>query len=630
MLENFFLQILFFTTLLVVTFVPGYFLLAAVFGKSKILTALEKFILSVGLSIISIDFIFFAFDKMNLVITRASALIGIALLTLSCFLVYRLRHYSSENNTVQEKDAANLFNFSKHQFVLLLLLLFLAIFIKVAYLSNTVYPTATDMGHHMYWAKWMAENNTLPTYDGLADFIIGEHVVFGIIALVSGATFFSAFPIITLLLINIFSLLTVFILVLRISKKKNIALLTLLFLGVFYAISSPQAKFVSGGVIGNIMGNLLMPMAFYFYYRAFSFFETASAPPKEARTFLALAVFATFGLFYTHHLTAFIFLFITALFLAIFLALNYSHLKKVYQDIYSVVVSPQVLATFIVGLLFFFFVFTPTYVQNSAVGTAVGAPSKETRAGLTISNLRDSIGEARITFGFIGIVLLAWATRRKDFGQILILSWALMIFIMSTLPNLLFINLPSSRVGNYLSYPLAIISAYSIYYLFTFSKNRKTNPILIASFAVLVAFIFVDGLRDSAQAFKKKEDLSPIAQTFNAATYLTDNTTSTDILLKDHNYISADSWIKLFFMQGYKYPLSRGYFKRYDDVTKPREMCTLAMIASPAGEQAQNCFQETGTNFIMVNPVYDSAQFKKLTEFDQVYSTSKINIYHRN
>ena len=82
-------------------------------------------------------------------------------------------------------------------------------------------------------------------------------------------------------------------------------------------------------------------------------------------------------------------------------------------------------------------------------------------------------------------------------------------------------------------------------------------------------------------------------------------------------------------MQDYKYPLSRGYFKRYDDITKPREMCTLEMIASPSSEEAQNCFQETGTNLIMINPAYDSAQFKKLTDFDQIYSASKINIYYR-
>ncbi|EKE11296.1 MAG: hypothetical protein ACD_15C00110G0004 [uncultured bacterium] len=628
MLETIFSQIIFFTSLMLVSFLPGYFLLLAVFGKSKAVAPLERFILSFGLSLVSVDFIFFVFSKSHRVINQLSSVIGIALFLLVCLLVYNFRNNTKDDEEVK-KEEKDLFVFSKKQLALFLLLIFATIFIKIAYLSGTVFPTSTDMGHHMYWAKWMVENQALPTYDGMPDFIIGEHIIFGLIAILSGADFFSAFPIIVLLLINLAGILTVFLLVLRATKQKSIALLSLLFLGVLYAISSPQAKFVSGGVIGNIMGNLLMPMAFYFYCRAFSFFDKEKMPDKNSSTFLALAVFSTFGLFYTHHLTSFIFLFITALFLLIFFVLNFSRLKQIFSQIFKVVVSPQVIGVFTLGLIFFLFVFTPTYMQNNAVDTAVGAPSKETRAGLTIANLRDSVGESRIAFGFVGIVLIAWATRRKNFENILFLSWVIMIFIMSAFPHLLFINLPSSRIGNYLSYPLAILSGYSVYFFFTFSKEKKTNPLITASFIILLTFVFVDGMKDSAQAFKKNEDLSPIAQTFNASSYLKKNIAKNDIVLKDHNYITADSWIKLFLMQGYKYPLSRGYFKRYDDTTKPREMCTLRMIASPSGQDARTCFAETGTNFIMINPAYDSAQFKKISEFDLVYSASKINTYYR-
>ncbi|HCP08802.1 MAG TPA: hypothetical protein DIT25_03335 [Candidatus Moranbacteria bacterium] len=88
--------------------------------------------------------------------------------------------------------------------------------------------------------------------------------------------------------------------------------------------------------------------------------------------------------------------------------------------------------------------------------------------------------------------------------------------------------------------------------------------------------------------------------------------------------------MKLFFMRGYRYPDSRGYFKRYEDLTKPREMCTLWMISNPGGKDAEDCFDETGTRFLMVNPQYDSAQFRKLSNFDQIYSGDKINIYHKN
>jgi hypothetical protein len=632
MFTSFLSHLLFFSAFFLVFLLPGYFLLLAALGKSKTISAIERLVLSVGLSIISIDFIFFAFTKLNLVINRSSALLGIAIFILSCLFVFQIkRQYANKTDEPhgEIEITEKLFDFSKNQTRLILLLLLGIVFLKTAYLSNTVYPTATDMGHHMYWAKWMVENKTLPTYDGMPDFIIGEHVVFGILATITGASFFSAFPIIVLFFINLIGILAVFVLALRIFKKKNVAILSLLFLGVFYAITSPQAKFVSGGVVGNIFGNLFLPLTFYLYYRSFSFLEQFHAPTKENSLFLALAIFSTFGLFYTHHLSAFIFLFIIALFLILFIVLNFFQLKNIFLITRKIAFSPQVIGTFLLGIVFFFFVFTPTYISGTAVDTAVGAPSKETRAGFTIAELRSSIGEARIALGLIGLAILTYFIKKNSIGKILVFSWATMILLMSTMPKLLFINLPSNRVANYLSYPFAILSAYAVYIIFTSIRLRKTNYTLGLLVMSISIFIFMDGLGDFAKSFKNREDLSPVAQTFNASHYLQRNTTADDVILKDHNYITADAWIKLFLMQGYKYPLSRGYFKRYEDATKPREMCSLQMISSPTTDDAQVCFQETGTNFIMINPIYDSTQFKKLSDFNQIYASSQITIYHK-
>lgn len=627
-------QILFYISLIFVLFLPGTSLLLAIFGKSKTLNVLERFIASFALSIVSMDFIFFAFSKADIPITRLSSFIGIALFTLACLAIYKFR----KNFPPSGENAEKLFSFSKNQFILILLLVFMTIFLKTAYLTETVFPTSTDMGHHMYWTQWLIENNALPTYDGMPDFIIGEHIIFGIIGLLSGESVFSAFPIVVLLLVNLFGILTVFILTLRIFQNKNIAILTLLFLGVLYAVSSPQAKFVSGGVIGNILGNLLMPMAFYLYCRALSVLdekvlEKKSAVLRESRIFLALAFFMTFGLFYTHHLTGFIFLFIWALLVATFFALHFKNLKTILSNLVSIILSPQVLGTFFVGLVFFFFVFTPTYIAGSAVGTAVGTPSKETRAGLTMDNLKSSIGEARLALGLLGIILLAFLLKKKSFGHLLIFSWASMIFIMSFAPQILFINLPSNRIGNYLSYPFAILSAFVLYFIFRQKegdgRSIRSNNFLKIAFVIILAFVLIDGMRDSASSFKGSSELSPLAQTLNASSYLKKNTTVEDMVIKDHNYITADAWIKIFLMRDYKYPLSRGFFKRYEDVTKPREMCTLHMISTPASQEAEACFSETRTNFIAVNPIYDSAQFKKLENFDQIYSNPGVNIYYK-
>ena len=147
---------------------------------------------------------------------------------------------------------------------------------------------------------------------------------------------------------------------------------------------------------------------------------------------------------------------------------------------------------------------------------------------------------------------------------------------------------------------------------------------------LIVVFISLDGLSDSASSITHANDSTELVQTFHASQYLDSKTTDTDVILKDHNYISADSWMKIFFMRGYKYPDSRGYFKRYQDSTKPREMCTLYMISSPNSSDAKTCFSETNTKFIMINPKYDSAQFKKLTNFNQIYVNNEIAIYYKN
>lgn len=620
-------QFLFYISLALVMFLPGRFLLLSIFGKNKTLSNLEKFIFSFGLSIISVDFIFFAYSGLKIPITRFTTIVGITFFIAACFAIYKFR--STKNKFQPDENDEELFNFSKNQFALILLLLFLTFFIKTAYLNQTISPSSTDMGHHMYWSQWMVENNKLPAYEGMPDFIVGEQTIFGAIALVSGLDFFSAFPPLILLLIDCLSILTVFVFTLRIFREKNIAIFLLFFLGFLYAVSAPQAKFVSGGVIGNLIGNFFLPLALYFYYRAFRFVaEKDTGVRKDSKTFLALAIFTTFGLFYTHHLTAFIFLFVFSFFILLFLAINFHDVKIIIKNFCKTFFSPPVLAVFVLGIIFFFCVFTPNYVSPDAVNTAVGAPSKATRTGLSIANLRSTLGDARFGLGFFGLLLLFFSAKRKDFGYLLIATWTIILFLISTKPDLFFVNIPSNRIGNYLSYPLSILGAYAIYYIFN-SKNAVQNNLVKIGFLALLGFALIEGITDSAKAIPKQNDYAALVQTFQSSRYLAERTTATDQILKDHNYIAGDSWIKLFFMRGYKYPQSRGYFKRYEDETKPREMCTLNMIGSPGSPAGQTCFSETGTNFVMVNPKFDSGQFRKLNNFDQIYMSPDVAIYYR-
>jgi hypothetical protein len=657
MLEFISQQLIFYTTLAFILFLPGYFLLLAIEVRKKLFSTLERFVFSFSLSIIVVDFLMIIIGKLGILFNKFSIISIIILFAALCFAIRkRIQYYASrrptdnvtlKNDEINRKN--NNSNFSKNQVILIILILFLSIFIRAIFLKSSIFPTATDLGHHMYWSKLITETHKLPVYqesdiinisDGyqisppqkIADFIIGEHLIFAAISLISGANFISAFPSLVLFLVNIFGLLAIFILTLKLFEEhkyaKEIAIFSLFLLGPAFAISGTQAKFVSGGVIGNLIGNLLIPVSIYFLLRAL----------KEKKSlFLALALFPILGMAYTHHLSTFVFIFVFIFSLIIFAILNFKDILSHLKDWLRLILSPPVIIFLLFTFYFLLFVYTPTYLNSEAINTAVGEPTKITRTGLTFSQLKLTAGEPRMALGIVGIlVLFLFFARKKNYSLAIMAGWILSIFIMSLAPDWLLIDIPSSRIANYIAFPLVILAAYAfveIFYKSTDPENKKyyLNPkILYTLFIILSTFILMSGFYDNSLSLNLESNAKEAIQTFRASNYLSEKIDKSDTVLKDHNYLTADTWIKLYFMRDYNFPLSRSFFRRYEDSITPREQCTLWMISSPNSPDAQKCFSGTETNFIMVNPLYDNAQFRKLNNFDQVYASDGINIYHRN
>jgi hypothetical protein len=624
-----------------VLFIPGYFLLLAIESKKKLFSSIEKFVFSFGFSIIIVDLLMMLMGRLNILFTKISIILGIFVFSAVCFAIYKIKNKKQG----EIKDSA--FNFSKNQIILIILLLFLTIFIKTAYLKNSIFPTSTDLGHHMYWTKTIAETGKLPIYaesdiiqiDGnyqvsqpekIADFIIGEHLIFAAVQIISGVEFVSYFPILILFLVNIVSVLAIFVTTIRLFENysfgKNAGIISLFLIGPLYAISSSQAKFVSGGVIGNTIGNLLIPFSIYFIFRALK---------EKNSIFLSLSLLSTLGMAYTHHLTTFIFIFIFIFSAIIFSILNYNEIGSHFKEWMKIILKPQILILIFVSLLFVFAVYMPAYLNAKAVGTAVGGPSKDTRAGLTFNQLKLTAGESRMILGLVGVVILIAIKKRKNYEIAFVSGWAISILVMSLWPQILLLDLPSARIANYASFPLAISGAFALAYIIDKIKSADgkyyiNQKLFYAVCFMLFVFALANGFYDNSQSIKAQSNYQKALQTVDASDYLGKNATKSDLAVKDHNYITADSWIKLSFMNGYNYPFSRGYFKRYEDETKPREMCTLWMISTPNTPEGQKCFNDLGVNFAMVNPQFDSAQFQKSKEFWQVYDGKEINIYYRN
>ena len=601
---------------------PGFFFQLAVFGmKSGKISFFEKAVLTVPFSLIAVNLIILLLNKLNILL-KGPVIVGAVLIFCAvCFAVFQFRFGKKKEKKEDVAESEKIFDFSTWQTVFILLAILLAIFIRTAYLSDTIVPSATDLGHHMYWAQTIVDSGQLPSY-GVPDFIIGEHMIFAAVNLVSGAGLMSAMPALLLLFFNITGIFTIVILLGRIFENKKIVAVAFFVAGSLYAINAPQGRYVSGGVIGNVIGDMLIPVGLYFLFRALV---------EKNQIFAGLFLFSFAGLLYTHHLSAFIFIFSIAAILALYLLLNAKNIFKIIADWLKTFSKPFPLAILLTAAFFFLFVFTPSYFNAAAVTQATGTPTKITRVGLSLSQIEGGVGSAQLFLAAIGFLLALLTIRRKELKYSVAIGWILVLFVMTWKPALLDVNIPSDRISNYLFLPVALLSAYGLvryFEVFGAAASRFFSAVLLFT---LLFFVITNGLSDSADAFKAKNQFQEAVETFHSAEYLASTVdTSKDVVLKDHVNVYADSWYKLFFMKDYKYPLSRGMLTRYVDPTKTRETCTRDMISFPQSDVAKDCFAETGVNYVAVNSQIEGNSFEQYPEFSKVYGSDSVSIFRRD
>ena len=212
----------------------------------------------------------------------------------------------------------------------------------------------------------------------------------------------------------------------------------------------------------------------------------------------------------------------------------------------------------------------------------------------------------------------------------ILLGWGIMIFFMSYLPEYLKVDIPSNRIGSYITYPFALLSAIGAFYLLSTFKTQANNKLLPLFTSMVIGVGFVSGLAEIPANKKTDTDNKEVCQTYSASKYLKSIASPDENILKDHIYLAGDAWIKIFFMQDYKYPLSRSYLKRYDDPVKPRETCTRDMIAIPDSDIGRKCFLDYGVKYVMLKKNKDTSQFESSRNFSKIFSNGQVVIYQRN
>ena len=659
-IDSFFVQqLIFICTTCALLLIPGWFFLSACFARNQF-ALLEKFILSVPTSFALLTLTIILADRFHLLLDKNTLLMIIAAIVLPFAII---TFFTKKTSTHTHID---IFTFTKKQYTLLGVIIIFTILAKSLFLINSIFPTATDLAHHLYWVKKITIEHHLPTYkeieitddaDGLylsephaiPDFIIGEHVFISTVAILTDVPIISAFTSLILFVINIFTMLMIFVLTRRLFYDhrfgSQIALLTLLFIGPLWTIGGAQAKFVSGGVIGNLIGNLLIPATIYFLYRALS---------EKRSAFMIPAIILATTLAYTHHLSAFIFGYVFVFSIILFMIFQIDGWVA-YKKIFSLFKNPFIIPLLIGACAMILFLAPPSYLDRDVIASSVGTPSKSTRIGIPFFQLQSMLGDARFIFGFIGVVIFFITIsifRLKNSFTILhthifldpfaiafLGGWPSAILLMSLSPHLLHVNILSSRIATYAAFPLSIFAAFFIMWTIDHIKDRNSSslalPQFILSFFILciLTYTFTTGLRDNATSMNTRPETNTALQTFHAGDYTSKvfkkNIQQNDFwILKDHNYITADTWLKIFFAYDFSYPLSRGYFARYES-NPDRETCTFDMISTPHSERSMQCYESLNVKAVLVSTEQDAPQFTRSENFYRIYQNNELSLFLR-
>jgi len=564
------------------------------------------------------------------------------------------------------------------KFVYTFILLFLAsVLIRtVFYLPNAV-PQDTDLGHHMYWSQWMVQKESFPVYD-TPEVIEGEHMVFAVLSKLSGITLLSAMPLIALSFYNLTMLLALFFCSMAITANRRIALWTLFFSGIYFAIDPPQARYVKGGVIGNTFGNLFIPLVFLllflfirYFYKYLNEKNRNSDVFKPAGSLIALILIIIAGSFYTHHLSTFLLGITLAASFFVWIFLTFGRdiachvptrdtIKILISFMSRMVTNLKLVLTFLAIVAFPLFIYIPHYLASNAVTTVTQEPEKETHLGITLGDFLGKMGWTRFVLLTAAVVclvlvLLINIAKRYRFSEkisslrfferwveklrrgislsmtyFLFFGWFLPLALLSFYPEVFKIDLPSRRVVNYLVFPGIILAAVAANLFFSRIVKKINRNHLKVAIIGLAAIVLWDGSADLRSAYTGQNKFQDAVELYHASNYLARHTPETALMLKDHSTIPGDSWMKFFLLRGYDYFISRTYNYKYTAAQSTLDPCSREMIIVPESSVAKGCYGQTGINYVIVKPAGDEFLFWKGQDFETIYLNDDIAIFKKN
>lgn len=644
----FFISSFFFFVLL-----PGYFLVRVLVSPRNI-ASLEKYLptsfrfyfrhyfyclFAPGAGLVLADFIMLLLGRLEIQFSFTTLVLAFSTSLALLFLADRfIRSRRSERVELSEKT-----KFDKKFLLALIVIWVLGVFLRTAFFLPDVLPQDTDLGHHMYFAQNIVLEGKIPAYD-TAEVIVGEHLIFAFLSIVSGVSLLSALPLLLLFFFNLMAALSISFFTFLLTGNKKISIGALAFFGAYYVIDPPQGRYVNGGVVGNTFGNyllcLILILTFIF---AFVWFEkiqnrVKAALKDDAPSILALLLFLLAGILYTHHLSSFLLLFNLLFFFIFWIVATAVVFKGAWKKIIAefltffkhLFTSYKFLAVLFFLILLPLFIYLPFYLESNAVETVARAPLKESHTGIEWLSLSGKFGWLKVIFATVGLVLLLRSL--SWIKSAFIFSWFLPLFLLSFFPQIFNISIPSRRVATYLIFPLTVLAAYGMIKALISFKKVIAKKYWVPALLLLAGLFIFDGTADFRASYSSLNKFQETVELYEASRYLAEKTPADAVMLKDHSAIPGDSWIKFFLQRGYDYFISRTYDYKYEaiDPYNKVDICPREMVIVPDSGQSQTCYGQTQTNYVILKPRGDDFLFWKSNRFDLVYSSDSVAVFKKN
>lgn len=587
------------TSFLIFLIFPGYLLLRLFISKEE-LSKTDKIIYSTVLGFFINLLIFTMLDKSRIKIEKSTLIASLGTLALVSFFI---KKPSLKIAGILKQS------FTKNYFILAISLLLIVLIRVPVYLSHPL-PYTTDLSHHIYYAKHIIENGSLPKYSK-SEFVLLEHITLSLSPLLVGTDVLGISSFVILYILNFFSGITIFRLTFHATKSFSTSLISLLLSSCFFLYTSFNLRFVLGGVVGNLLGNFFIPS---FILLLILFFE------KKYYHLLPIIIINLICIITAHTLSTVIIFWVTTIALLFYFIINRANFLCIVKELfrkYTKYLLFSIICTFI------FLLYVPDYFSDKRAMERISIPQMSilTPKGsffstLTENNYLREIPKKIYIISFLGLASYFFSRPKTKFSKFIFVTWPLIPLGYTVFPNAFPIRIPPHRAINYAFSPLMLSTA-----LFCSFFSNKSKKLIV--FFLLILSIIVNMNTSVLEIKSIANNKKVMEENKEAFVFLSKIIKPNENVFTDHTSDNlADQAIKNYIDNSNKV-WDRAFLFRYEE-GMPWD--TWNMMEDP--KNYLNLYREKNIKYVVVpNQKTYTERFEKTNAVNKIFENETVQIF---